>query len=177
MARKKITDLLGLELADLQSSRVSADNEASTSVKPEQSSIEVTESESLEVTKTSNSEASLGEDKAGIESQKEAASEVFAGSGSRTSKLTESDTAGVPKYLQLERKEVRVRMAQMESLTTLSRQLNRKRKGQGERLTENTLIRVAIDLLLQNATQLEGTTEDELLASLKLPLSDSLHQK
>lgn len=177
MARKKITDLLGLELADLQSSRVSEDNEASVSVEPEQSGIEVTESESLEATKTSNSEVPFGKDKAGLESQKGADSEVFAGNNSGTLELTESDTAGVPKYLQLERKEVRVRMAQMERLTTLSRQLNRKRKGQGERLTENTLIRVAIDLLLQNATQLEGTTEDELLASLKLPLNDSLHQK
>ncbi|MEP0959768.1 hypothetical protein [Microcoleus sp. FACHB-1515] len=89
-------------------------------------------------------------------------------------KVTESETlepsnSGTAKYLQLERKEVRLRLSQLDNLTVVTRKLNRARKGKGERLTENTLIRVAIDLLLENAEQLQGTTEEELLRSLGLP--------
>ena len=85
---------------------------------------------------------------------------------------TESVDLEVPKYLQLERKEVRLRLDQLDILTALIRRLNRTRKGKGERLTENTLIRVAIDLLVENADRLQGTTEDELLASLGLLSKD-----
>lgn len=52
------------------------------------------------------------------------------------------------RYDQLERKETRLRPDQYNSLSELSRGLNRQRHGRGERITENTLIRVAIDLLL-----------------------------
>lgn len=37
-----------------------------------------------------------------------------------------------------------------------------------ERITENTLMRVAVDLLLSKASELEGLTEEELRASLSL---------
>jgi hypothetical protein len=102
---------------------------------------------------------------------------------SRTSELTESQTAVVrkpprpepdargeqaPRYLQLVRKESRLRMDQIDALAVLTRQLGRRRTRRGgERLTDNTLIRVAVDLLLERAGQLSGNTEDELLASLK----------
>jgi hypothetical protein len=36
----------------------------------------------------------------------------------------------------------------------------------GPRLTENTLIRIAIDLLLSRADRLVGNTEDEIRASV-----------
>lgn len=87
----------------------------------------------------------------------------------QTPKQPNSETA---KYLQLERKEVRLRLAQLDNLTALTRRLNRARRGQGERLTENTLIRVAIDLLLKNAEQLQGATEEELCQSLGLSTRD-----
>ena len=58
---------------------------------------------------------------------------------------------------------------QLNELTVLRRVLNRRRpKGAGERITENTLVRLAVDLLLANAGQLEGSTEDELRRSLGL---------
>ena len=44
--------------------------------------------------------------------------------------------------------------------------LNRQRGGEGERITENTLIRVAVDVLLGRAGRLRGTTEDELRKSV-----------
>ena len=79
-----------------------------------------------------------------------------------------------PKYLSLVRKEARLRADQIDRLTTISRQLNRQRiEGEGERLTENTLIRLAVDLLFLQADKLAGTTEEELRASLGLPPEDS----
>jgi hypothetical protein len=74
-----------------------------------------------------------------------------------------------PKYLQLERKDTLLWPRQLNELTVLRRVLNRRRpKGAGERITENTLIRLAIDLLIANAGQLQGSTEDELRRSLGL---------
>jgi hypothetical protein len=73
-----------------------------------------------------------------------------------------------PRYLQLERKELRIRVDQADELARLTRRINRARRGAGERITDNTLIRVAIDLLLERTVQLEGTTEDELRKSLTL---------
>jgi hypothetical protein len=82
--------------------------------------------------------------------------------------LSNSVTHEVPKYLTLVRKETRLRSDQLDYLTSLTRSLNRKRKASGERITENTLIRVAIDLLIDKSNKLEGTTEEELSASVGL---------
>ncbi|NBD31970.1 MAG: hypothetical protein GVY17_03090 [Cyanobacteria bacterium] len=65
------------------------------------------------------------------------------------------------------RKEARLREDQFDNLTTLARTLNRRRNG-GERITENTLIRLAVDLLLKEAEQLDGSTEEELREALDL---------
>jgi hypothetical protein len=85
----------------------------------------------------------------------------------------ESATNRVPKYLQLRRREARVYDDQADALTVLARRLNNGRrlsdgKTTGERITDNTLLRLAIDLLLTRAGELEGTTEEELAASLGL---------
>jgi hypothetical protein len=80
-----------------------------------------------------------------------------------TSGLTESQT---PKWQRLERKELRLRADQLDELARLRRTLNRQRGGEGERITENTLIRVAVDLLLKQADALRGSTEDELRNSV-----------
>jgi hypothetical protein len=80
-----------------------------------------------------------------------------------TSGLTESQT---PKWMRLERKELRLRADQLDELARLRRGLNRQRGGEGERITENTLIRVAVDLLLARARELHGLTEEELRKSV-----------
>jgi hypothetical protein len=77
--------------------------------------------------------------------------------------VTESQT---PKWKRLERKELRLRADQLDELARLRRSLNRQRGGEGERITENTLIRVAVDLLLAQADSVRGTTEDELRESV-----------
>jgi hypothetical protein len=75
---------------------------------------------------------------------------------------------GTVRFDELERKEARVRLDQYEALQSLSRKLNRSRNRRGERITENTLIRVAIDLLLSRQDQVAGTTEAELRTSVGL---------
>jgi hypothetical protein len=67
----------------------------------------------------------------------------------------------LPKYLTLENKAVRLRSDQIDALAALSKALNRSRKSQGERITENTLIRIAIDLLLSSG-HIHGITEEEI---------------
>lgn len=80
-----------------------------------------------------------------------------------TAGVTESQT---PKWQRLERKELRLRADQLDELARIRRTLNRQRGGEGERITENTLIRVAVDMLLGRAGTLSGTTEDELRKSV-----------
>jgi hypothetical protein len=80
-----------------------------------------------------------------------------------TTEVTESQT---PKWQRLERKELRLRADQLDELARIRRTLNRQRGGEGERITENTLIRVAVDMLLGRAGKLRGTTEDELRKSV-----------
>jgi len=80
-----------------------------------------------------------------------------------TAGVTESQ---VPKWQRLERKELRLRADQLDELARIRRALNRQRGGEGERITENTLIRVAVDVLLGRAGRLRGTTEDELRKSV-----------
>jgi hypothetical protein len=67
-----------------------------------------------------------------------------------------------------ERKELRIRVDQADELARLTRRINRARRGAGERITDNTLIRIAVDLLLEQSGRLAGTTEDELRKSLSL---------
>jgi hypothetical protein len=71
-----------------------------------------------------------------------------------------------PLFSSLERKEARLREDQYTSLTAHARRLNRAKGTGGERITENTLIRVAIDLLLSQVDKLEGATERELTDSV-----------
>lgn len=61
----------------------------------------------------------------------------------------------LPPYLTYVRKECRLRPDQLDALTALARRLNRERKGKGERITENTLIRWAVDAFLRAASSPE----------------------
>lgn len=78
------------------------------------------------------------------------------------------DLAGGVGYDKLEAKAARIHERQVTALADLARRLNKQRAGEGHRITENTLIRLGIDLLLERSDDLDGTTEAELAASLKL---------
>ena len=73
------------------------------------------------------------------------------------------DEAG---YLTLERKETRLREGQIGELTAHARRLNKAKTAPAPRITENTLIRVAIDMLLSRVDDLQGNTEEDLRRSL-----------
>ena len=93
-------------------------------------------------------------------------------SKSRTSEVRETAHAerSEPLYLRLTRKDVRFRDEQLGALHALARRLSKARRGaKGERITDNTLVRVAVDLLLQHADELSGADEVALLESLRKP--------
>jgi hypothetical protein len=74
-----------------------------------------------------------------------------------------------PLYRSYQRKETRLREEQQNELTLLARRLSRAKGSGGGRITENTLIRVAVDLLLARSAQLTGNNETALRNSLELP--------
>ena len=95
-------------------------------------------------------------------------------SGKQQSQLNESNTQSVndsntqtleiPKYAQLQPVNLRLREDQLTALAELERVVMKRRKQKGgERITKNTLIRVAVDYLIANADRLEGDDESELL--------------
>ena len=77
-----------------------------------------------------------------------------------------SDVGGGAHYLSFVRKETRLRGDQMDALAAKARQINRNKTDGGERITDNTLIRIAVDLLLARADKLAGSTEDQLRNSV-----------
>lgn len=79
-----------------------------------------------------------------------------------------------PMFARLSRKDARIRDDQVTALTALADVVMRRRRFKGERITENTLIRVAIDLLLTHADRLRGSTEDELRNSVTSPVTKAV---
>lgn len=95
------------------------------------------------------------------------------GARTRVEAETPVEDRGLAKFARLTRKDARVRADQDAALTALAKRLMRRRPVKAERITENTLIRVAIDLLLTHADELSGSTENELRTSVTSGLSNS----
>ncbi|MEL6788103.1 MAG: hypothetical protein AAFO76_11980 [Cyanobacteria bacterium J06607_15] len=151
MAKKrKLSDLIGEET---QATETSA-NQSET--------VEVSDSKSNKITSLQTNKVTE------LQTTRLTESKTIELPNRQTTEVSESQADEVPKYLTLVRKEARLREDQLDSLTSLARSLNRKRKGSGERITENTLIRVAVDLLMNQSDKLQGTTEAELSASVGL---------
>jgi hypothetical protein len=85
---------------------------------------------------------------------------------SGTPELPEPQSSGDPKWTTLERKEARLRIDQLTDLTTLRKHVSAHRRDRSEIITDNTLIRVAVDLLMAHAHRLHGDTEEDLLNSV-----------
>ncbi|MET3810901.1 hypothetical protein [Arthrobacter sp. UYEF3] len=83
-------------------------------------------------------------------------------------KGTEPVVSSHTHYTDLVRKELRLHTDQADQLTVLASKVQRARRQKGERITDNTLIRVAVDLLLERQKELVGSTEDELRLALGL---------
>ena len=101
------------------------------------------------------------------ESQPGSGGEATVREQSRDEAATPGVPPRVPKYLALERKEARLRGDQVDSLASLARRVNRQKPSRGgERITENTLIRVAVDWLLSQKDYVGGSTEEEIRRGL-----------
>lgn len=61
--------------------------------------------------------------------------------------------------------EARLRLDQIEALGSIRRRINAARVDKSERITDNTLLRVAVDLLIAYGDQLQGDNEDQLRES------------
>ena len=72
----------------------------------------------------------------------------------------------LPTYLRLVRKETRLREDQQNQLTLEARRLNRAKAAGTPRITDNTLIRIAVDLLLERVARASGDDESSILRSL-----------
>ncbi len=84
--------------------------------------------------------------------------------------VREARQALLPKYLALTRKEARLRGDQVDALASLARRVNRQKTVRGgERITENTLIRVAVDWLLSQEAYVGGSSEEEIRRRLGVP--------
>ena len=93
-------------------------------------------------------------------------------SAARERSLDEAVTPApqVPKYLALQRKEARFRGDQVDALASLARRMNRGKVERGsERITENTLIRVAVDWLLSREELIGASSEEEIRRGLGVP--------
>lgn len=77
------------------------------------------------------------------------------------------DEPPAPSYLRFVRKDTRLREDQLEALTSHARRLTRARRLAGGRITENTLIRIAVDLLLDRIERASGHDEPALLRSVR----------
>lgn len=75
----------------------------------------------------------------------------------------------LPTYLKLVRKETRLREDQQNQLTLQARRLNRAKAAGTPRITDNTLIRIAVDLLLERVETARGDDESAILASIRMP--------
>lgn len=74
-------------------------------------------------------------------------------------------SAGAAAYLGFVRKETRLREDQQNQLTLEARRLNRAKTTGAARITDNTLIRVAVDLLLARIGDAHGDSEAAILES------------
>ncbi len=78
----------------------------------------------------------------------------------------------MPRWQTFVRKEARLRGDQADELARLRRSLAKSRQRREETITDNTLIRIAVDLLLTQADHMSGDTEDELRKSVTARLTE-----
>jgi hypothetical protein len=174
--RRKLSDLIGEETQQtertsqtLEETRGLQGRESNSRHSPSSNDSVTAEVSELVTDKVLDSQANKVSD---IQSNKVTELRTTKVSDSDTTQVSNSQTDELPKYLKLVRKEARLREDQLDSLTSLTRSLNRQRKGSGERITENTLIRVAVDLLMNQSDELKGTTEQDLIKSVSLKVTD-----
>jgi site-specific DNA-cytosine methylase len=127
---------------------------------------EVVKATSSEVQKKRSRE---GQKSSRSEVQSSLPSEVRQRRSKEVQNITSSEVQNQQHFADLEPKTVRFRPDQLEALAVLTQRVKRGQKrnrGEPGRITDNTLIRVALDYLLAHADRLEGMTEEQLTKSL-----------
>jgi hypothetical protein len=76
---------------------------------------------------------------------------------------TQASRSKKPRYLTFVKKHVGLTEGQRQGLTSAARRISHAKRG-GERITDDTLIRVAVTVLLEFGGRLEGKSEKEILA-------------
>lgn len=71
-----------------------------------------------------------------------------------------------PRYQTFERMDARLRPEQLSELTALRKRVAANRTNKTERITDNTLLRLAVDLLLRHADDIHGDTEADMRRAL-----------
>lgn len=79
---------------------------------------------------------------------------------------TTPDDEEPARYLTFERTDARLRPDQVTALGALRKRVAANRTDRSERITDNTLLRLAVDLLLKNAAHITGNTEEEMRRAL-----------
>lgn len=87
-------------------------------------------------------------------------------SASKGRDIASDETSAVPRYQEFIRSEARLRSDQLTGLAELRRRILASRQDKSERITDNTLIRVAVDALLSQAHMVSGDTEDQIRDSV-----------
>jgi hypothetical protein len=80
--------------------------------------------------------------------------------------MTKNADDDTPRYQTFVRSEARLRPEQLGALSALRRTVAASRQNKAERVTDNTLLRLAVDLLLANADRIKGDTEEEMRRAL-----------
>lgn len=75
----------------------------------------------------------------------------------------ESGTEEAPKFLSYEVVTARLRSDQVDMLSELERQIRRARRRKGERITKNSLLRAAVDVLAKLQFDVRGIGSEEEL--------------
>lgn len=70
------------------------------------------------------------------------------------------------RYKTFERSEARLRPDQVTDLDALRKRVAANRTDKTERITNNTLLRLAVDFLLKHRDQITGNTEEEMRRAL-----------
>lgn len=86
--------------------------------------------------------------------------------------VREDRTTGLPKYLTMRRMDARLRPDQISALADLRERVARNRADRSERISESTLVRIAVDLLLARSDRLTGDTETALRESVSTVLRE-----
>jgi hypothetical protein len=80
--------------------------------------------------------------------------------------MTTDPDEETPRYKTFERTDARLRPDQVAAIGALRKRVAANRTDKSERITDNTMLRLAVDLLLAHADDIQGNTEEDMRRAL-----------